>query len=227
VSLDFGGKGEVKACAAWRIIGDPQAAAMRFHDGAADPKSHASAVRLRSKERIKDLVRLLKRKPKAGITNRHHKFLVLPSLRLDAQFARPIHIPHRIDAVNHQIHQHLLQLDSISHDPGNICLQLCPERHGVPRCFTAQEDDHLANDFVYINQLSLRRSLLEELADSIDDVGGSGCILDDSRRSLACFFHIGWIARKPSQARIAVGDGGGNRLIHFVREGSGQLSHGG
>src|SRR6202035_4337604 len=112
VSRNFGGKGKVKACAAWRIIGNPQAAAMRFHDGAADPKSRASAVRLRGKERIKDLVRLLNRKPKAGIANRHHKFLVLSSPRLDVQLARSIHILHRIDAVHHEIHQHLLQLDS-------------------------------------------------------------------------------------------------------------------
>ena len=48
-----------------------------------------------------------------------------------------------------------------------------------------------------------------------------------SRRSFARLFHIGLIARKPSQAGIGVGDGGGNRLIHFVRQRGGQLSHGG
>ena len=49
-------------------------------------------------------------------------------------------------------------------------------------------------------------------------------ILDGSRARL---FQIGLIARKPAQAGIGVGDSGGNRLIHFVRQGGGQLSHGG
>ena len=68
---------------------------------------------------------------------------------------------------------------------------------------------------------------LKSRADPVDDFRRTGCVFDDSRRGLACLFHIGVIARKPAQAGIGVGDGGGNRLIHFVRERSGQLSHGG
>ena len=44
---------------------------MRFHDGAADPKSHAGAVRLGGKERIEDLIRLLRGQTHAGIADRH------------------------------------------------------------------------------------------------------------------------------------------------------------
>src|SRR5207245_6743409 len=99
--------------------------------------------------------------------------------------------------------------------------------HGVPRCLAAQEDDHLSNDFVYINQLPLRSTLLEEQAGSADDFPSTGCIFDDSRCSMAGLFHIGMIARKPAQASVGVGDGRGNRLIHFMCERSRQLSHGG
>jgi hypothetical protein len=147
MDLDFGGKAEVKACAARRSIGSPQAAAVRFHDGTADPKAHAGAVRLGGKKGIKDLVRLLMGKSHSSIANRHHNLLVLPSLRLDGQLARPIHIPHRINAIYHEIHQHL-QLHSIPHDLRNICRQLRLDRYGVPRYFTAQEGDHLSNGFV-------------------------------------------------------------------------------
>jgi len=49
----------------------------------------------------------------------------------------------------------------------------------------------------------------------------------DSHGSRTCFFHVGAIARKPAQAGIGIGDGSGNRLIHLVRQGSGQFSHGG
>src|SRR5882672_6931967 len=39
--------------------------------------------------------------------------------------------------------------------------------------------------------------------------------------------HIRMIARKPTQAGVGVGDGGGNRLVHFVSQSGSQLSHGG
>jgi hypothetical protein len=39
MDLDFGGKGEVKACTARRVVGSPQAAAMQFHNGSADARA--------------------------------------------------------------------------------------------------------------------------------------------------------------------------------------------
>src|SRR5580692_11735107 len=42
----FGGKSEVKACTARRVVGSPQASAMRFHNRLADTKPHAGAMRL-------------------------------------------------------------------------------------------------------------------------------------------------------------------------------------
>src|SRR2546429_5025872 len=75
VRLGFDRQGEVEACAARRVVGSPQAATMRFNDGAADPKSHAGPMRFRGKERIKDLVRLLRRQAYAGIADRHHELL--------------------------------------------------------------------------------------------------------------------------------------------------------
>src|SRR5882672_10909066 len=81
--LDFDGKCHVKACAARRVVGSPQAAAMRFNDGTADAKSHARAVRFGGKEGIKDLVGLLWRQPYATISDGYYSFLVFHSLRLD------------------------------------------------------------------------------------------------------------------------------------------------
>src|SRR5438309_9008096 len=96
--LHSGGQNEVKTCAARRVVGGPQAAVMRCNDGTADRQSHTSAVNLRGKKRIEDLVRLLRRQPHPGIADRHHKLLVFRSLRLDGEFARPLYIIHRIDA---------------------------------------------------------------------------------------------------------------------------------
>jgi len=67
----------MKRCSAFGIGGGPQAAVVRFNDGAANAKSHAGAVSLRGKERIENLVRLLCGQPYAGVANGQQKLLVL------------------------------------------------------------------------------------------------------------------------------------------------------
>ncbi len=100
---------------------------MRFHDGAADTKSHACAITLGGKERIKYLVRLLRRQTHAGIADRDHQLRAFGALRLDRKLARPGHILHRFDTINHEVHQHLLQLHAVGHNPGKICSKVCFE----------------------------------------------------------------------------------------------------
>src|ERR1700674_3905654 len=200
---------------------------MRFNDRAADPKSHPGAVSLGGKEGIENLVRLLRGQPHTGIANRHHYLFAIGTPRVDGKLARPIHIFHRVDAIHHEVHHDLLQLHTVCHYPRKRLRQLRPYCYGLPRYLVAQEDDHLPNEFVYVNQLPLRNALLEYQADSGDDFRRTGCVFDDSRRSLTRFFQIGLIAREPAQAGISVGDGSSNRLIDLVRQGCSQLSHGG
>jgi hypothetical protein len=72
---DFGGEGQVKGCAAGRVVGSPKAAAMRFDDRPADPKSHARAAPLGGKEGIKDIVLLLGWQPLDSIGVNGHLLL--------------------------------------------------------------------------------------------------------------------------------------------------------
>src|ERR1700758_1061849 len=95
--LGFGGYGETKACAARTGIGSPQAAAMRFHNGSADPKSHSRAVWFGGKERIEDLVCLLRWQSHASIADGDQELLIFRSLRFDGEFARSTDILHGID----------------------------------------------------------------------------------------------------------------------------------
>jgi len=78
-----GGQGELKSCAARRIVGNPQAAPMRFDNRAADAKSHAGAVSLGGKEGVKDLICLVSGQSHAGIADRQQQFVVFGWLRLD------------------------------------------------------------------------------------------------------------------------------------------------
>jgi hypothetical protein len=58
---------------------------------------------------IKDLVRLLRGQPHASIANRDLQLPVFRRLRFDRQFPAPIHILHRVYAVDDEAHQHLLE----------------------------------------------------------------------------------------------------------------------
>ena len=97
----------------------------------------------------------------------------------------------------------------------------------MSRYLAVQQADDLLNDLVKIHQLPLGSALLKEQADPADDFRGARSALDDSHGSVARLFHIWSVASQPAQASIRVGDGGGNRLIHLVRQGGSQLPHGG
>src|ERR1700758_5293174 len=121
---------------------------MRFNNGAAHPQSHADSVSLGGKESVKDLVRLLWREPHACIADRDQHLTLLTALRLDAQLARPVTILHCVDAVHHEVHQHLLQFHAISHDRRKVCCEFRPNANCELNCLAMQEEHHLSNDLV-------------------------------------------------------------------------------
>jgi hypothetical protein len=83
--LGFPGRVKRKLAPRRGVVSSPQAAAMRFDDGAADAKADAIVVRFGRKKRIENLVRLLRGKPNTGIADRHLKLLVFRWLRRDVQ----------------------------------------------------------------------------------------------------------------------------------------------
>src|SRR5947208_516522 len=85
---------------------------------AADAKPHAGAVRFRREERVEDLIRDVRQKPHARITNRNKNLLVLGSLHPDEDLSRTLDVLHRFDAIDEQIHRDLLQLHAIPQDRG-------------------------------------------------------------------------------------------------------------
>jgi len=62
------------------------------------------------------------RQPDSRVADRHHKVASFsPRCELMVSSRVSSHIPHRVNAIHHEIHQHLLQLHSISQDVGKIC----------------------------------------------------------------------------------------------------------
>src|SRR5271156_5408198 len=116
----FAGQREMKGCAAAGVRGDPQAAAVRLDDRPADRESHAGALWFRGKEWVEDLLRLFWLESRAGIANRDQELTLLILLRLDGKFTSSAHVLHGIDAIEHEIHKNLLQLNPVRRDLGKI-----------------------------------------------------------------------------------------------------------
>jgi len=105
----------------------PQTATMRFHDGTADRQAHAAALRFRGEEGIENLVRLFGRQSYSGVADRDQHLTALASSRLDREHSAGL--LHRLDAIEHKVHQYLLQLHPVRRDfgkiGGNLEMQSC------------------------------------------------------------------------------------------------------
>src|SRR5258708_9576584 len=225
VRRDRGRQGELKSCTPPRGTGGPQAATMRLDDRATDGQPHTGSVNLGRKECPEGLVRLLRRQSPTGIADQDQQ-LTIAGFGLDDELASATRFLHSIDAVEHEVHENLLQLHTVRHDLWKTLSKLGMDRDRVAVRLAAQQDNHFSNEFIYINQLPLRRVLLEQRADSANDVRRARYIVNESRWGCACPCHVRFIATKPSQAGFGVRCCCRNRLLDLVRQRSGQLSHG-
>src|SRR5467141_2814898 len=160
------------------IIGrGPQPAVMRLHNGTADGQSHAAALRLGGKERRNDLVHLLHWQPHPRVTDRELELIVL-QLRLDCKVSAGV--PHGFDAVEHEVHEHLLQLHTVYNDVREFGAKVRAHGNRESTSLTVQQREHFFNDSVYVDQFTLWRRLPVERPYPIDDLSRAIPIFVDS-----------------------------------------------
>src|ERR1700730_10264304 len=95
------------------MSGCPETATVRLHNGTADSQSHAAALRLGRIKRRKDLFHLLLWQSHARVTDGELELTVL-QFRLHRKLSAGV--LHGLDAVKHEVHEHLLQLHTVYHD---------------------------------------------------------------------------------------------------------------
>src|SRR6266403_1331470 len=178
-AFGFAGQTKMKTCAPLRVRGGPQTTSMRLDNRAADWESHTGTVSFRGEERAEDLFGLQRRQSDAGIANRDQQLAILDWLRAYRKFTIGAYVLHGVDAIEHQVHEYLLQLDAVCHDLGKILGDVAADRNRVPGGLVAQQDNHFTNDFIHINQLPLQSALLEQQADSANDLGRARYVCHD------------------------------------------------
>src|SRR5271154_3726301 len=100
----------MKTCSARMVVRGPEPATVSFNNRPADAKPHAGAVFLGRKEGVEYLARLVSWKPNSSVFHRYQKLFVAFILGAECELTRAINGLHSVNAVDHQVHQYLLQL---------------------------------------------------------------------------------------------------------------------
>src|ERR1700751_29343 len=143
------------------VRGGPQTASMRFDNRAADWQPHPCTMSLRGEEHAEDLFGLMGRQTHASIADRNEQLAFIDSPRMDGKFTCCVYVLHRVNAIEHKVHEDLLQLDAVCHYPGQILGEFSADGNRVSGGLVAQKDNHFSDKVVHIDQLGRRRTLLE------------------------------------------------------------------
>jgi len=85
--------------------------------------------------------------------------------------------------------------------------------------------DGVADQVVEVQASPIERSLLQQRADASEHLTRAITILDDTPQRVTRLSQIGRIGIEPAQSGVAAHDHRGERLVHFVRDRGGDLSH--
>src|SRR2546430_272778 len=141
VRRERGGQGELKGCATGGVSVGPQAATMRLNDRPTDGQPHTRPVILGRKECPEDLVRLLRGQSHTGIADRDQQ-LTIADFRLDGKLTSATRFLHGVDAVEHEVHENLLQLHTVCHHLGKVLGKLGADGDRVDRKSTRLNSSH-------------------------------------------------------------------------------------
>ena len=186
---------------------------MRLHNGTADGQSHAAALRLGGKERRKHLIHLFHWQPHPRVTNRELELTVL-QLRFNRKFSA--RVLHGLNPIDHEVHEHLLQLDTICHDFGQFGGEFRVHGNRVSSGLTFQQREHFVDNSVHVDQLTLGRRLLVEGTYTVDDLSRTIPIPIDSGCCHTSPIKIGRFVCQPFNAAVGGGDGGSDGLLDLV-----------
>ena len=115
----------MKCRAAVGMIRSPDFPSMRIDNGAADGEAKPHSFLFRGEETLEDLFSFSLRNAAATICDGYPRCAVLP-FRSDEQLAfRTTGIAHRFTGIQCQVKQHLLKLDPIAGDCGQILSEIC------------------------------------------------------------------------------------------------------
>src|SRR5260370_38805424 len=120
---------------------------MRLNDRPTDGQPHTSPVILGRKECPEDLVCLLRGQSHTRIADRDQQ-LTIADFRLDGELPSVSRSLHSIDAVEHEAHENLLQLDTVCHHLGKLLSKLGADGNREEAPLASYAEKHFTNEVI-------------------------------------------------------------------------------
>src|SRR3984957_845388 len=131
---------ELESDAPSRIGAGPKTAAMRLDDPAADGQPHARSIRFGGEKRIENALKASFGKANPAIAHGDKEVTILRPRRGNVEFATPL--LHGLDAIEHEIHQNLLQLHPVRARCRKRRVELTAEGNAMAMRRFAQQNEH-------------------------------------------------------------------------------------
>src|ERR1700722_17745261 len=143
----------MKTSSARMVVRCPEPATVGLDNRSADAKAHPGAVFLGRKESVEYLASLVRGKPNSSIFDRYQKLFVAVVLGAERELTGAIDGLHCVDAIDHQVHQYLLQLDAVCHNERLSGCELRLYRNRVLGRVVVKKNLPLSNHLVVIDGL--------------------------------------------------------------------------
>src|SRR6516164_6030734 len=157
----------------WLARRGPEPSPMSLNDRAADRQAHTHSLRLGRVEGFKEAWEALRRQPWPGIPYPDAHAFRLVGFRADQQFAPAVTVAaHRLDGVDDQVDHHLLNLHPITPKEWQGLGELRLDRGADLNDLTPSENDRVADRFIYVEPIHLRRRFFGVIFDPVDDFSG-------------------------------------------------------
>src|SRR5260370_4765487 len=201
---------------------------MRFADRAANREPEPQTARLGRVEWLEDMLSGPRRKSRTRISHCDEHATGLRFFRADQQVPRTVAgFAHRLDRVDDQVQDYLLQLHPISCNERQVLRGLHVHRDTVLHGFAAGELNHLADCSADLQAILPRRRLHYEVANPVDDLARPLAIVDDTSERLPRLFQIRRLTIQPAPRRAGVTDARRDGLFHFMGDPGRELPYSG
>jgi len=188
----------LKQGSVWLARRGPEPSPMSLNDRAADRQTHTHSLSLGRVEGFKQAREALQRQPRPGIPHPDAHAFRRVGFRADLQFAPAVTVAaHRLDGVDDQVDHHLLNLHPIAAKEWQGLGEVRLDRGADLNDLTPSENDRVADRFIYVEPLHLRRRFFNVIFDPVDNVSGPiGCGHNRVERFLASPRFAGFISKK-------------------------------
>src|SRR5712691_1919100 len=199
---------------------------MGIDDGPADRQPHPNSAGLRGVESLENALEMFRTNARPGIAHCHENATGLGLLGADQQLSGPrLNRAHGFDRVQDQVQDDLLQLNTIPLNGKQPIGKAGLDRNSILGDCASRQYNYLVDRLIEIKTILSWRRFLDVITNPVDYVSSSISIAHDAAERFPDLVQVRRLPVQKIQGRAGVVTCRGNRLLDFVSERGGLLSH--